>query len=544
GEAAVKNKVAGFAAFGEYYNAYGPTETSICATVFKNPQGDSIKSERVPIGRPIANTRIYIMNESAQLCAKGVAGEICVSGRGVARGYLNREELTAEKFAADPFREGYRMYKTGDIGRWMENGELEFLGRKDEQVKLRGYRIEPGEIESVLLRQENILQATVTVQENIHGEQELIAFIVSKESNLDIASLRNSLSQLLPAYMLPHHFVALEELPLSQSGKVDKKKLPAVGDKVMAGSTEYVAARNEMEAAVTDIYEEVLKKKQVGVKDDFFVMGGDSIKSIQVVSRLKQRGYSLSIQDVLMHPVVEELCKVMGTSSRITAQGPETGTIGLSPIQRYFFESSEVSPYHYNQSVLLKSNLRLSEQGLQQCLDKLVTHHDALRMTYRFENGEWTQRNEGPEQGYGWEIRAIENSDQLQQHCDEIQTSINLANGPLMKVCLFKSAEEDYLLLVVHHLVIDGVSWRIILEDISELYSQYQKGETLTLPLKTDSFRAWQRQQEQYATSYELQREELYWDEIEQKALSAELLPKDHPGGTNTNADLDHASFV
>ncbi|MGB8190836.1 MAG: amino acid adenylation domain-containing protein, partial [Chitinophagaceae bacterium] len=278
GEAAVKNKVAGFSAFGDYYNAYGPTETSICATVFKNPKGSTIESNRVPVGKPIANTHIYIMNENAQLCAKGIPGEICVSGPGLARGYLNQPELTRQKFVADPFREGERMYKTGDKGRWLDNNDVEFLGRKDEQVKIRGYRIEPGEIENVLQKHEQVLQAIAMVRESASGNQ-LVAYVVGNGERLDIAELRNHAARWLPAYMLPDYYVELEELPLNRSGKIDKASLPSPND---ISEGEYVAPRTPIEARLAEMWSEVLgtDKEKLGIKDNFFNLGGHSLKVI------------------------------------------------------------------------------------------------------------------------------------------------------------------------------------------------------------------------------------------------------------------------
>ncbi|MGB8194441.1 MAG: amino acid adenylation domain-containing protein [Chitinophagaceae bacterium] len=542
GEAAVKNKVSGFSSFGDYYNAYGPTETSICATVFKNPQGNTVESSRVPIGRPIANTRIYILNQNGQPCAKGVAGEICVSGRGIARGYLNREELTAEKFVADPFRKGYRMYKTGDVGRWQENGQLEFLGRKDEQIKLRGYRIEPGEIENLLQKHENVLQAVVMVRENTAGTQELVAYVVKRSDVLNLAELRSYASKWLPVYMLPHHYVEMAELPLNRNGKVDKSKLPAVEGNALTGAVEYIAPRTEAEIAVVSVYEEVLRKKQVGIKDDFFVLGGDSIKSIQVVSRLKQRGYSLSIQDVLLYPIVEDLSLHVKTAVRYIDQSTVTGTIPLSPVQHMFFERYPQNNHHYNQSLLLYSARPVSEIALRACLGKLVEHHDALReVFYRTEQG-WMQNSKGLEQGYGFEEITVENDEQYKSHCDLVQSTMNLEQGPLFKVVLFHCKDGDRLLLVAHHLVVDGVSWRVLLEDLSKLYQQHTAGAALSLPLKTDSFRYWQNKQLLYAASPSLQAEDAYWSKVDSEIVKS--LPLDHAQGSNHVKDTAGASFT
>jgi amino acid adenylation domain-containing protein/non-ribosomal peptide synthase protein (TIGR01720 family) len=542
GEAAIKSKVEAFAAYGDYFNAYGPTEVSICASIFKNARGGRIENARVPIGHPIANTRIYILNQHGQLCANGVAGEICVSGAGIARGYLNRDELSARKFVADPFRTGYRMYKTGDLGRWTENGLLEFLGRTDEQMKLRGYRIEPGEIESVLCRHEQLRQAVVHIQQNAAGLQELVAYIViANGQQPDVAALRAHAAQWLPVYMLPHHYVQLPALPVNSNGKVDKTQLPPVSENLLAGSAVFVSPRTEEEAVITSIYEEVLKKKQVSVKDDFFMLGGDSIKSIQVVSRLKQRGYSLSIQDVLLYPVVEELSKHLKAIDRSIDQSAVTGIIPLSPVQQLFFERYPENNQHYNQAVLLQSSKPVSADLLRACLDKLVAHHDALRMVfYKTENG-WVQENRGLEQGYGLEEITVSDEQEFTAHCNRIQSGFNLAEGPLFKVALLHGEDGDSLLLAAHHLVVDGVSWRIVLEDLSRLYSQQLAGETLSLPLKTDSFRYWQHKQLSYAASPALQEEAAYWSRME--AATVKPLPLD-ANGSNLMKDAGSTSFV
>jgi amino acid adenylation domain-containing protein/non-ribosomal peptide synthase protein (TIGR01720 family) len=542
GEAAIKEKVAGFAAFGDYFNAYGPTETSICTSVYKNAKGGVIEFARVPIGRPIANTRVYILGADGQVCARGVAGEICVSGAGIARGYLNREALTAEKFVADPFRRDYRMYKTGDRGRWLEQGELEFLGRIDEQVKIRGYRIEPAEVESALQQAENVSQAVVAVRDNANGEKELIAYVVGE--NVQLAQVRAFAASALPAYMLPHHYILLPALPLNNSGKVDKGQLPAVEESSLEDANAYVAPRTVVEAAVISVYEEVLRKKPIGVKEDFFVLGGDSIKSIQVVSRLKQKGYSLAIQDVLTYPVVEDLCRMVKENTRQASQGTEEGYINLSPIQRYFFEAGSAEQHHYNQAVLLKAMQPLSADGLRACFDKLVAQHDVLRMVFPLDaHGNRRQFNRGLDQQYGWEEVQVTNADQLTAHCQRLQSSIDLAEGPLLKACLFKGLEADHLFILVHHLVIDGVSWRILFEDLALLYSQYHQQQPLQLPLKTDSFGTWQLQVEEYAAGTRLAKETAYWDEVERAAGEAKTLTPSKDG-SNCCRDEETVSFV
>jgi len=526
-------------------NVYGPTENTTFSTFYViGDMPDNMVS--LPIGRPITNTQCYILNQSdpsLPLPPVGVVGEICVAGDGLARGYLNHEELTAEKFVDNPWVPGTKMYKTGDLGRWLPDGNIEFTGRKDEQVKVRGFRIELGEIETVLQQHPSIENAVAMARANTNGEKEIVAYIVSKEA-LNITDLRAYLSVTLPAYMIPAHFVELEALPLGSTGKVDKKALPDPLEMVMDTGVEYVAPRNEKEQQLVEVYEEVLKKQQIGVKDDFFVLGGDSIKSIQVVARLKQRGYVLTIQDVLLCPVIENLADRVTLASRHADQATVEGIIPLSPVQSYFFEIPYNERHHYNQPVFFDCAGSVSEKDLRAALDKLVLHHDALRMVYyQSPEGEWIQENKGAEMGYGFEI--IERGDddaEFVAHCERVQASIDLANGPLLKVALFRGKHSDQLLMAAHHLIVDGVSWRVLMEDMATLYQQSITGEPLTLPLKTDSFKYWQDKQIAYADSSTLHEEESYWQGVE--ALGIQPLPLDDSNGSNLRSDAAMASLA
>ena len=459
----------------------------------------------------------------------------------MARGYLNRPELTAEKFIANPFKEGERMYRTGDLGRWLADGNIEFIGRKDDQVKIRGYRIELGEIESALQDHEDIESVVVIAKANQNGDKELVAYLVS-EAVLNTSDIRSYLSNRLPAYMLPNHFVQLAELPLTANGKIDKKALPEPEGLGLSTGVAYVAARNEIEGQLVAVYEEVLKKQPIGIKEDFFALGGDSIKSIQIVSRLRQRGYSLTIRDILLNPVIEELASQVKMVMRSIEQGLTEGIIALSPIQEWFFDSSSVNKHHYNQSVLLNSKEPVSEEGIRAALDKIVLHHDALRMVYRDSPQGWVQENRGKEQSYSLEIIEACNEESFNEHCNHIQSGINLEKGPLFKAGLFHSTGGDRLLLVAHHLVIDGLSWRILFEDLSSLYQQYLSGQSLALPLKTDSFKYWQDRQLAYSASEVLQKEETYWSAIESVPVTP--LPLDNGAGSNLMKDVSSCSFL
>jgi surfactin family lipopeptide synthetase A len=299
----------------EVRNLYGPSEDTTYSTVFR------IKGEGpVLIGRPIANTQVYITGYDGELLPAGIAGEICISGAGLARGYLNRPELTGEKFVENPFRAGERMYKTGDLGRWLPDGNIEFLGRKDYQVKIRGYRIELGEIEDALQSAEGIEAAVVMAKAWAAGEKELVAYLVSNET-IEVQKLRTELGRSLPAYMIPSHFVQLDELPLTPNGKVDRKRLPEPERSASRGSA-YVAPRNEAEQAMTQAWQEALDRDQVGIRDNFFDLGGYSLKAMKLQRLLNRKyGFHVSIRDIYNHPTVEELLAAGSGNSNLVQLG-------------------------------------------------------------------------------------------------------------------------------------------------------------------------------------------------------------------------------
>ncbi|NIG56805.1 non-ribosomal peptide synthetase [Chitinophaga sp. Cy-1792] len=516
------------------YNEYGPTETTVgCIVTELHPD------KPVIIGKPISGTSIYILDAMQQLVPVGVTGEIYIAGAGVANGYLHQPELTAKKFVAAPFGDGLA-YRTGDLARWLPDGNIVFIGRKDDQVKIRGYRIELGEIETAVLGTPGVETVVVLARSGNEGEKELAAYITGKE--LHVTDIRNYLSGILPAYMIPAHFVVLDELPLTTNGKVDRKRLPDPAGINTYASVTYVAPRTDAQIHLAAVLEEVLKKKQVGLRDDFFLLGGDSIKSIQVVSRLKQRGYSLKIQDVLLTPVVEQLSEKMELVTRYASQATVSGLVGLTPIQQYFLEQDTAYAGHYNQSVLLFSATSVAPASLQAALDHLWLHHDALRMVYRHEAGSWIQENKGADTAAVLEVLDYEHESAFAAACDRIQSSFRLSEGPLFKAALFRSADGDRLLLAAHHLVVDGVSWRILLDDLSQLYSQHSSGMPLQLPQKTDAYAWWSGQLQAYAQSEALAAAAPYWEQI--STVSVPPLPLDHGQGSNQARDAVSQSFL
>ena len=378
------------------------------------------------------------------------------------------------------------MYRTGDLVKWTEDGELIYLGRKDHQVNIRGFRIELSEIEAQLLTLNEVKEAVVTTAKDASDQDALVAYVITdKETD----TLKENLKRILPEYMVPSWIIKLDQLPMTANGKVDLKALPAPD--VEANQTAYEAPRDEVEALLCGIWEDVLGISQVGIHDHFFFLGGDSIKGIQMASRLTQEGWKLDMKLLFQYPTIAELRPYIEEADLLTAdQSAVEGEAILTPIQRWFFERNFSSQHHWNQSVMLHAANGLDEALVKQVLEQMMTHHDALRLVYPIEEGHIIQRHRGvDENDVVVDVIEVqgERSQQIQQVeklANEVQASISLTEGPLVKPAIFRTDHGDHLLLVVHHLVIDGVSWRIFLEDFMALYEQAKRGEELTLPEK------------------------------------------------------------
>ncbi|RDV12934.1 amino acid adenylation domain-containing protein, partial [Pontibacter diazotrophicus] len=512
-------------------NNYGPTENTVVATSYTLPAAR--QQGLPPIGKPISNTSAYVLDKSGRLVPQGVAGELCIGGVQVARGYLNREELTQERFVKDPFSKeaGARMYRTGDLVRWLSDSNLEYLGRIDDQVKIRGYRIELGEVESVLSQCRGVQQAVVVAKADANGNKRLIGYAVAEE--FDREAIISQMKAKLPEYMVPSLLVELEEIPLTANGKVNKKALPEV-DAGEALANSYVAPRTETEEKLAKIWQELLQVERVGVEDNFFELGGDSIVTIQLVSRAKLAGFSFQPRDVFEHQTVASLAAVALTAAQIQAeQGELTGEAGLLPIQQWFFEQELREPHHFNQSLLLKVDKALSSDQLSQALTALIEQHDALRFAYHQKKEKWRQvySKYAPELGKVDTISLKDLSGSalktgITTVCDAYQQSLNLEKGEITKAALLQTPEEEKenrLLLVIHHLAVDGVSWRILLEDLEQSLMAISQRKEIDLGIKGSSYRQWQGVLQQYAETKAV-RQLTYW----QKFAKAEFkLPID-----------------
>ncbi|MBB6274916.1 amino acid adenylation domain-containing protein/non-ribosomal peptide synthase protein (TIGR01720 family), partial [Pedobacter cryoconitis] len=502
-------------------NAYGPTENTVCTSLTDEP---ILENNTVVIGKPIENVQVYIQSEQGRLCPVGVAGELCVGGPGVARGYLNRPELTAEKFIEDTYlpKPGARLYRTGDLARWLPDGHIEYLGRIDDQVKIRGFRIEPGEIEAELQLCDLVNAAVIAVKSDQNGTQRLIGYVIP-EGAFDREGIVAYLKDKLPDYMIPSILLPIESIPLTPNGKIDRKALPEPGD-VIVSASDYVAPRNPMEQTLTAIWQDLLGVPKVGIHDNFFELGGDSIVTIQVVSRSKRAGYDLHPKDLFIYQTVEKLSALLlaRKSNEVTAeQGQLVGTAGLLPIQQWFFEATGPNPSHFNQQVLLSIEKDIEPAILVAAVEQLVTYHDALRFAYKATGHGW-------EQHYGQSAGALKIVDlqklsahQLQNEieavCDQTQRSLDIEQGILFSAVLILTPETDVhyrLLLVGHHLVVDGVSWRILLEDIGLLIAHPEQQATIVLGHKSSSYRQWHSALVSYSQRRRLMGQQSYWERI------------------------------
>jgi amino acid adenylation domain-containing protein/non-ribosomal peptide synthase protein (TIGR01720 family) len=511
------------------YNGYGPAEGTVCATL-----AGPLNTEDAPIGLPIPQAAVYVLDRNQRLLPEGFAGELYVGGEGVVRGYLNRPALTAERFLPNPFdsRPGARMYRTGDQVRWRTDGQLEYLGRLDNQVKLRGYRIELGEIEAALAACAGVRHAAAGIWED-SGYQRLAAWIVLENgSPFDQTALREALLERLPAYAVPHTVVPVERLPLTPNGKLDRKALPhpTPHSTHQSGSS---LPRNAVERLMTEVWRQVLRRASVSIHDNFFEIGGDSILSIQIVARLRQAGYNAAVRDVFQHQTIAELARAVGgpVADQMPApQGPVSGEIGPTPMSEWFFEQNTANPHHYNQAVLLRSPDRVCVDALKVAVQAIVHHHDALRWRQDEGRSFIAPAEEPPVLG------VLEGAD-LATVAPELQRGLHLDCGPIARMALLRSKDGDLLLWIIHHLAVDGVSWRILLEDLDLAYTAALRGNPICLPAKSNSVLQWADALRRRASESAIEAQLEYWLSVLETPPVP--LPRHWPAGPNTMGEAE-----
>ena len=478
-------------------HVYGPTETTTFATYFHVDRvADGART--IPIGKPLSNTRVYVVDGHLELVPIGVPGELVIAGDGVALGYLGRPELTAERFIDERWRpNGGRAYRTGDLVRYRSDGSLEILGRLDQQLKIRGFRVEPAEVEASLAQHRDVAYSVV-VPRAVGNDTRLVAYVVPSTRSLTAAGLRTYLRERLPDYMVPAAIVLLDRIPLTSNGKLDRGALPAPD--LNPTSARIVAPRTAAEAALAAVWAEVLCVASVGVEDNFFELGGDSIRAIQVVARAGQAGLRFTPRQLFQHQTIAELAASLEAHSVAPAeQGLVLGDVPLTPIQHWFFERAPEEPHHFNQAVLVELSAETSVRALEVAAGHLLRHHDALRLRFEREDDSWRQWIAAPDDGpvvSRHDLSGGDGSDHdalIARIASEVQRSLNLARGPIVRFAIFDrgAAHDSRLLIVVHHLAVDIVSWPILLEDLQLALQQAGAGSPVQLPAKTMSFKAW-----------------------------------------------------
>ncbi|MET0649247.1 MAG: amino acid adenylation domain-containing protein [Pyrinomonadaceae bacterium] len=531
-------------------NEYGPTETVVGCCVYEVGDGAE-RHGTVPIGRPIANTQVYVLDGRMEPAPPLAAGEIYIGGAGVARGYLGRPALTAERFVPDPFlgEPGARLYRTGDLGRHGADGAIEFLGRRDHQVKVKGYRIEPGEIEAALCEAPEVREAVVVVREE-SGEKHLVAYVTLRgAADSGAAELRRRLQRKLPEYMIPAAFVILSRLPLTPNGKVDRGALPEPDMTRPEHDVGYAAPQTPTEKLLAELWARALGQERVGIHDNFFEIGGDSILSIQIANRAHAAGVRLTPRQIFRHRTIAELAAVV---EPVRAAGPEAGggrdeegvarAVPLTPIQHWLFEQGLPELHHWNQSLVLEVRRPLDPSVIEEAWRRLVAHHDALRLRFEAVEGGWRQRCLPPGEGEaGLLVREslastpeAEQEAALASFAASFQRTLDLGDGPVVRAAFIELGGErpPRLLLVAHHLCVDIVSWGVLLDGLYSACEQLARGAEVTLPSKTTPFAAWAARLAEYAKSGGLREELDYWAADERRW--APRLPVDFPSGANT----------
>ena len=521
----------------EVYNNYGPTESTVVTTSVKVRGGSDAPPS---IGFPVDNTCVHVLDRGLRQVPVGVPGELYIASDSLARGYLNRPDLTAERFIPDPFsvQPGGRMYRTGDLVRRLAAGDLDFLGRLDDQVKVRGFRIELGEIEAVLASHPAVRDAVVVAREGRAGNRRLVAYATSRAGVLPIPAIAAYLEDRLPDYMVPSAIVPLEALPLTANGKIDRRALPEPA--AAAGTVQEPAVlSSDTERTLAAIWARVLRVERVGPHDNFFEAGGDSILALQVIAAARQQGLRLTPRQVFEYPTIAALAaRAAVDAPAATAVDDASGDVPLTPIQRLFLEQDVPEPHHFNQAAMFVATERLDVSRLRGALERLVEHHDALRLRFVRGASGWQQAYAPPGTAVPVDVIDLstvapaERTAAMTAAADRVQAGFDLANGPLVRAAVFDfgAAAPQRLLVTVHHLVIDTVSWRILVADLVQAYQDLAAGRTPQLPAKSASFKAWATRLAAHVAGEPDPAETQYWRDT--CAVRASI-PIDGAGGTN-----------
>ncbi|MEN4184384.1 amino acid adenylation domain-containing protein [Serratia marcescens] len=524
----------------ELHNLYGPTEAAVDVTAWHcSREADRVS---VPIGRPIANTRIYLLDERGQPVPLGAVGELYIGGVQVARGYLNRPELTAERFLADPFAPGGRMYRTGDVARYLANGDIEYLGRNDQQVKIRGFRIECGEIEAALATHPAVREAVVDARA-VGDDKRLVAWVVPAADVAEetlVGALRQHVSAALPDYMVPSAWVVVAALPLSPNGKLDRRALPE--PQGAQSQAAYEAPQGEHETLLAAIWRELLNVERVGRHDNFFELGGHSLLAVRLTNRLQQMEWQLPLQVLFANPTLLALAQQLRRTDEalppIEAM-PRGAALPLSFAQQRLWFLTQLEglseTYHIPLALSLRGELDLP--AWRQSLDALYARHEALRSRFVTVEGQ-PQAHILPADALPLTVHDLRGRQDAQSQARQLaqrltEAPFDLTQGPLVRAALIRLADEEHLfLLTCHHIISDGWSTGILLRDLGALYGALRRGDADPLPpltLQYADYAAWQRR---YLTPERLAAQAQYWRETLSDAPALLTLPTDRPRPT------------
>jgi amino acid adenylation domain-containing protein/non-ribosomal peptide synthase protein (TIGR01720 family) len=532
------------------HNLYGPTETCVDVTYWLSNTKKHYRS--VPIGYPISNTKAYILNGEMQLMPIGAIGELYIGGIGLARGYIGKPDITADKFVPNPIDHipGERLYKTGDLARYRSDGAIEFMGRNDNQIKLRGFRIELQEIEKALQKHPNVKAAVVLLHRQLSHHDQLIAYVVLETWNIYKTEISNYLKKLLPEYMLPTKIIAITEIPTTSNGKQDTKKLISYLEyKIALTNTNSNSASNSIEKKLVDIWRDILKVKSINIKDHFFELGGDSILMMEVVIKARAIGLYFTFSQFYANPTIQQLSKILKTESNIkNLKNSENKYIPFTPIQKWFLQQKSPNPEHFNQAILLALKIKLSKDELKLIFDKITAHHDILKLKLIYKNKKWQQfiKNKNNYSIDYYNLINL-NDDKIQNQisviCEALQKSLYITTGPLFRVAYFETnnnKKNDYLFITSHHFLIDGVSWRIILQDITSSYIQLNAGEKIALPENTTEFLEWSTLLHNYAHAKTPISELTYWQKVIGKTNKLSIDKE----GSNLVKFIEHENII
>ncbi|SHJ98997.1 non-ribosomal peptide synthase domain TIGR01720/amino acid adenylation domain-containing protein [Clostridium cavendishii DSM 21758] len=506
----------------EIINEYGPTEATVGCMIYKYDEKDN-KGSTVPIGSPIDNTQIYILNKQLSLVSTGIVGEIYISGDGVATGYLNKDELSQEKFINNPFISGKKMYKTGDLAKYLNDECIEYVGRIDNQVKIRGHRIELEEIEKALL-EHNLIKNVIVIERKDNNDNKLLFAYIISEKEIPYKELKAWLSNYVPEYMLPNRFIYVKEFPLTSNGKINYNMLPM--DNIV--EKEVIPFKNEYEKQLISSMKEVLGISHISIKDNFYQLGGDSIKAIQLSSKLKNKGLDIKVKDILSKDNVYEIASTIKNNNKMLVydQKLSEGNIRKTPVIEWFFSQEFNEKNHYNQSVMIESLNTNKLDNIEKAIKKIVEHHDVLRLGYNKNTNQLFYKNENVGKKVGVNIYDLTDIDENKRNQKLIElgylqkSSLNFEKDYLFKVSIFDiENKKQLILLTAHHLLVDGVSWRILVEDFINCLISFESNSRLILPSKTSSYQEWADKLYEYSKN-DFYEEKIYWNKILEKKIS------------------------